>query len=146
MVLVDSGLAMWHAWSEAPPVIGTYGLCGCTAVAIVSQAGALVAHISPVEAQFSTQMNNIRNIHNRNINGQTLPRVFVFVPARDNVIQSQFRQDRITDFLRSQLGESIHAEPYHMFIEGGAHDGTLLVRKVAGAIQVYVNDILMSSE
>ena len=144
-IFVDMGLAAWHAWSEAPQAIGTYGLCGCTAVAIVTQTGALVAHISPNEAQFLTQMNNIRNIYNRNLGGQILPRVFVFVPALDNVIQSQFWQNWIVDFLTSQLGVSVQTEPYRMVLNGGAHDGTLLVRRVARAIQVFVNDILISS-
>lgn len=143
-VVVQMGLAAWHAWGQAPEAIGTYGLCGCTAVAIVGQAGAIVAHIQPNQAQFQNQMNHIRNLYQTHIQGQTLPRVFLMTPALNNVVQVQAWQDQVRSALTA-LGVSVQEEPYPMVVNGGARDGTLVVQRIAGAIKVWLNEKLISS-
>ena len=143
-IVVNMGLASYHAWNQAPEAIGTYGLCGCTAVAIVGQAGAIVAHIQPNQAQFQNQMNRIRDLFNNNIRGQTLPRVFLLTPTLNDVVQVQPWQDQISTFL-SGLGVAVQDEHYPMVLNGGARDGTLVVQRVAGAIKVWLNEKLISS-
>ena len=143
-IVVNMGLAAYHAWNQAPDTIGTWGLCGCTAVVIASEGGAIVAHIQPNPALFNVQLNRIRDLFNQNVRGGTLPRLFLITPVLDNVPQVPPWQDQISNYLNS-LGASIQHEYYPMVINGGPRDGTVVVQRIAGALKVWLNEKLISS-
>lgn len=142
-VLVGMGLCDVNTWSNEPPAIGTRGLCGCTAVALASTAGAIVAHISPNPDTISSQLASLLHSYQSTIGlSQTLVTAWFFPPTDgEGIIQVPQWQNYIKNFISTQMSLVPIEEPYIAdpnSLDG--YTGTVVVKKIAGLIAVYLND------
>ncbi len=145
-VVVDRGESLFHDLALSPPALGTKGLCGCTAVAIVSQVGCIVAHISPNVNTIDAQLAALLRLYNNRIKPQAYAYAYYFPPTYTNgEIKVPVFQKYITDFMLKsmQLGASL--KPYVADPDGNdAHEGSVVVKKVAGAIALYLNEKIVN--
>lgn len=144
-IVVNMGMAQWQTWGEKPDAIGTTGLCGCTAVAIVAKTGAIVAHITPNQQQFKIQMDNIRNLFDAHVKGLSNA-VFVMAPTLDGVVRVQQWQTEVQQYLWD-MGLSSRLVTYATTkdaAEGHFQQGTALVQNLSGKIRVWLDDGLLA--
>ncbi|KAL8814654.1 MAG: hypothetical protein Q9223_006138 [Gallowayella weberi] len=143
-IVVDMGAAIWHAWAGNPIPIGTFGLCGCTALVLANDVGAIVAHIRPNAGTINVDLQVIRNLFTANGMG-TAARAILFQPATFGMVQQQGFQDQIANFLSQQLSVSLHREVYDTMPQTtNGRDGTLVVRQVGQLIKIWMNNKLVA--
>ena len=144
--IVDMGMAYYLDWYHSPRnVIGTIGLCGCTAVAILGGSGAIVAHISPSADlnAIDAQLQHLGALFTQNLAGQMV-NAYLFVPAENgNTLVPQF-QIHIQQFLEGLFMANWRVLPYTYNEAGRARDGTVVVQMVANLVSVYLDDKLVS--
>ncbi len=145
-MVVDQGASIYHDWASPPPAIGTRGLCGCTAVAIISQVGTIVAHISPDVGTIDVQLNEMLRLYNDFIRPQAQAYAYYFPPTDTNHhIQVPNFQDYINHFLQTSMQLAANVRPYVADpSDPDGHVGTVVVKKVAGSIALYLNDLLVN--
>ena len=150
-VLWQNGAAVVADMGNAVPLrfgdngifaIGTNGLCGCTALAIIGTTNAVVAHFSPNENQLQGLLTYVHQLVNENLVGQAV-RVIFSPPALNGVTMVQPFQDKITKYLTDTMKfTSIQPFPYVYNPTGGPRDGTLVV-VMAGFIAAYLDNHLI---
>jgi hypothetical protein len=140
--IVDQGRAQFLQWG-ATNMIGTVGLCGCTAVAIVSQAGgAIVAHWSPNANNYQQQWDNLWQLFDTNLRGQPAY-AYIFGPEHNGVPRVPQLPDNIRTDIMNNMGISIVRGTYE---QGDPNDpaqgtdGTLLIQLAQGALYVWLNN------
>ncbi len=141
--IVDRERAQFLQWG-AMNMIGTIGLCGCTAVAIVSDAGgAIVAHWSPNADTYQQQMDNLRQLFDTNLRGQEGLQAYIFGPAQNGVPQVPQLPENIRDDIFQYLGIPTARGTYEQGDPDSPaerHDGTLLVQLAQGALYIWINN------
>ena len=142
--IVDMGRAYYLDWNHSPRnVIGTIGLCGCTAVAILGGSGAIVAHISPNLDLLDAQLQYLGNLFTQNLANQMIS-AYLFIPAvNGNTLVPEF-QDHIRLFLEGLFLANWRVIPYTYNEAGRARDGTVVVQMVANLVSVYLDDNMVS--
>jgi len=84
---VNMGRQAYQSFGQKK-VIGTHGVCGCTAVAVISPAGAVVAHVAPNIGTFDGQLRDVSSLLSSNMKGlRNKPLAYLFVPAVGGQIQ-----------------------------------------------------------
>lgn len=140
--VVDGGAARYLLWSQRS-LIGTIGLCGCTAIAITGEFGAIVAHINPNLETFYPQMNALRDLFRQNIQGQTA-QVYLLGPSRNGAAMvPQFTTDAY-NYITHNIGLPIVRTLYevgNVDNRDQARLGTLLVQLWQNALYVWVNNV-----
>lgn len=133
----ESGFLTWISNSYG---IGTFGLCGCSAMAIVGNAGSIVAHISPNPKVLTEQLIQIFTLYQQHLRDGETPRAYFFPPAsEDGAVMVAPFQDIIKEFI-TFMGFGLVQNTYQFNSDGTARDGTLIVRKVVDLVLVYLND------
>lgn len=80
--VADMGETKYMPWSTTgPKAIGTVGLCGCTAIAIIGESGAIVSHISPFLITLDGQLDKLKESFNFNMRADIQVAAFVFSPT-----------------------------------------------------------------
>ena len=141
--LVTMGDEDYLEFSTEKPAIGTHGLCGCTAVVVITQNGAIVAHVSPNTAKAHDQFVNLRNFFNDKIKDkQTITRIVVFSPQGLTGVQAKF-QDACKAFTKHIFTTEPEPKTYDRAEteQSGEKWGTVVVVKEGtGAAKLYLND------
>lgn len=140
--IVDQGRVQFLQWG-ATNMIGTVGLCGCTAVAIVSEAGgAIVAHWSPNANTYQQQWDNLWQLFDTNLRDQRAY-AYIFGPAHNGVPEVPQLPDNIRDDIMNNMGISIVRGIYEQGDPNApaqSTDGTLLIQLAQGALYVWLNN------
>lgn len=78
--VADMGAEIWHQFTADARIVGTDGVCGCTAVAIVGTTGAIVAHITPDMKIAQEQFHRMKRLFDDNLKGKPLLRALMYYP------------------------------------------------------------------
>jgi hypothetical protein len=78
--VADMGAEIWHQFTADAKIVGTDGVCGCTAVAIVGTTGAIVAHITPNTKKAQEQFHRLKALFDDNLKGKPLLRALMYYP------------------------------------------------------------------
>ena len=150
-LIVEMGMSEYHPWSgSAQAMIGTRGFCGCIAVAIVGNGGAVVSHLVTVQdmkPRLDLMFAKFLSMH-----GQYDIQAYVFSPqAGGKITQAMEAVARIVaievrDFITRNMQSSVVLGSYAV---GGdspefARLGTLVTTIVQVAIKLWVNDVLIN--
>ena len=147
------GEVVYHAWANNPQAIGTKGLCGCTAVAVVGQFGAILGHINPSGRDLPNidrQLNGLLHLFNQHIRPYTPYSgafAMIFPPNLANGAPvSQFFTDYITNFMTTNIGIAPTPHPYNFEIQGldsRAHSNIVIKRLLGGVVKTWINDAIV---
>ncbi|KAG7006068.1 hypothetical protein G7Y79_00016g040530 [Physcia stellaris] len=151
-LIVGMGLSDYLPWTgtrSGQSVIGTIGLCGCIAVAILSNDGAVVSHLI-TRSDLSTQL-NLMFAKFLSMHGQYDIQAYVFTPETGEAIPSELAAVarvvamEVRGFIISHMQCSVVLSSYAV---GGdspeyARLGTLVTTRVQGVIKLWVNDALI---
>ncbi|KAI4149055.1 MAG: hypothetical protein L6R39_002623 [Caloplaca ligustica] len=132
-------------------VIGTTGLCGCIAVAIVGESGAVIAHLATrldMTAQFNRLLASFGAMH-----GQRDITAYVFVPNQGPAITGAMAAAvgqisiQLRDFIIDNMGVPIVSRGYDAGAQtqGNARVGTLMAAVVGGVVRLWINNRLANN-
>ncbi len=130
-MVVAMGAAIYHDSASAPPAIGTNGLCGCTAVAIISQVGTIVAQVSPSFNTIDAQLEEIQRLYNEFNQPQAQAYAYYFPPTDSTgELLVEVFQDYIKPFMQNSMSLGASTMAYLANPEStDDHELTAVVRK-----------------
>ncbi|KAI4114054.1 MAG: hypothetical protein LQ338_008065 [Usnochroma carphineum] len=132
-------------------VIGTRGLCGCIALAIVGEAGAVVAHLAP-KMDMTSQFNSVLADFTR-MQGQNDITAYLFRPDQGPVITAAMAAAgsqlaaQVRDFIIDNMGIPVVARGYDAGSQTLANTrvGTLVTAAVGGVVRLWINNRLANN-
>ena len=81
-VVADMGETEYLPWlTTGPNAIGTVGLCGCTAISIISPKGAMVSHISPNPITLHSQLDKLKQKFDFNMRAEIQVYALIYSPT-----------------------------------------------------------------
>ena len=148
--IVDIQLADYLDFSTGPQnVIGTYGLCGCVALAIVGNAGTIIVHLSPL-VDMTAQYARVLQKFNANMRyQQTGMTAYVFRPNAsppdikpESAAAAASLVKDMAEWIVAQLEIPVVAQGYDPGdnTPDNRRLGTLVSAVVSGVITVWINN------
>lgn len=142
--IIDMNFADYLPWNDGN-WIGTVGLCGCTAAAIVGEYGAIVAHINPNPAYFVAQMDKIHDLYFKYLYGKPFVAAYVFAPAINGKIEAPILPEGVLGEI-AKWGITALLDSYEMYTAGAGDEnrlGSMLVQKAGTLAYTWINNKLV---